>query len=54
LNNSADILGNNSAGSLAFGYVSGGFGLRRGGRHLRIYRDFVPSANGPTRRGCIH
>jgi hypothetical protein len=39
---------NNSAGSLATGYVSGGFGLRRGGRHLRIYRDFVASSDGPT------
>jgi len=56
---SADILGfinrrllratgiqNHSAGSLAFGYVSGGFGRHRGGRFSRTNRDFVPSANG--------
>ena len=40
--------GHISAGSLAFGSVSGGFGLRRGGRHLRIFRDFVASPSGST------
>jgi hypothetical protein len=32
---------NNSAESLGFAYVYGGFGLRRGGRSTRSYRDFV-------------
>jgi hypothetical protein len=37
---------NHSAGSLAFGCVSGGLGRRRGGRFNRVTRDFVPSPNG--------
>jgi hypothetical protein len=37
---------NYSAGSLAFGYVSGGFGRHRGGRFNRVTRDFVPSPGG--------
>ena len=47
MNNSGDILGimNNSAVSLGFAYVFGGFGLRRGGRSTRIYRDCVASPN---------
>ena len=38
---------NNSAGSLAFGYVSGGLRRERGGRVTRLHRDFVASAGGP-------
>jgi hypothetical protein len=34
---------NHSAGSLAFGYVSGGFGRGPDGRFSRLHRDFVPS-----------
>ena len=37
----------NSAESLGYGYVFGGFGLRRGGRPSRIYRDFVASPRLP-------
>jgi hypothetical protein len=37
---------NHSAGSLAFGYVSGGLGRRRGGRFNRVTRDYVASSSG--------
>jgi hypothetical protein len=36
----------NSAGSLAFGFISVGFGRDRGGRLSRYYRDFVASSGG--------
>ena len=43
MNNSAE---NNSAESLGFAYVFGGFGRYRGGRFSRLHRDFVPSVGG--------
>jgi hypothetical protein len=58
-NHSADILGfgnhdivgfasgNHSAGSLAFGYVSGGLGRRPGGKFNRVTRDCVASPGHP-------
>ena len=47
-NNSADVLLNNSAGSLAFGCVSVGLWRGRGGRVARLHRDFVPSFGDPN------